>query len=185
MAEQKTMHTENIKKIVDLLNGGDLKSILSDLANKEKETRGLVDSVKEKMKAIEAANAKKAEEVKVEEVKAEVKVEVKEEKEPVPQKEEAKVEEVKVEAKPEEKKEVKAEEPAKPAQKARPSFIVRRAEFTPTEDKNKGKREERPRGDRKEGFQGKPQGNFNKERGPKPDFNKDRNNNNNLYSCSR
>ena len=66
MAEQKTMHTENIKKIVDLLNGGDLKSILSDLANKEKETRGLVDSVKEKMKAIEAANAKKAEEVKVE-----------------------------------------------------------------------------------------------------------------------
>ena len=179
MAEQKTMHTDNIKKIVELLNGGEIKGVLSDLLSKEAETKKIISSVQEKLKALENAKAVKVEEVKVvEEVKAEVKKEVKEEKpiertieeKPAKKVEEVKKEEVKV------VKEVKTEEPPKPVEKARPSFIVRRAEFTPTEDKNKGKREERPRGERKEGFNNnKQQGSFNKERGPKPDFNKDKN----------
>ncbi len=173
MAEQKTMHTDNIKKIVELLNGGDLKGILSDLLSKEAETKKIISSVQEKLKALENSKAIKVEEkVEVkEEVKAEIKKEVKEEKPVGKAVEEKPIE--KVEEAP--KEQVKAEEPPKPVEKARPSFIVRRAEFTPTEDKNKGKREERPRGDRKEGFNNKQQGSFNKERGSKLDFNKDKN----------
>ena len=175
MAEQKSMHTDNIKKVVELLNGGELKGILSNLLGKEAETKKIISSVQEKLKALESAKVNVVEEEPKAEVKAEPKKEVKEEKPAVKVVEEKpieKVEEPKAEGKVEE---VKAEEPPKPAEKARPSFIVRRAEFTPTEDKNKGKREERPRPDKKEGFNNKQQGAFNKERGPKIEFNKDKN----------
>ena len=110
MAEQKTMHTDNIKKIVELLNGGELKGILSDLSGKETETKKIISSVQEKLKALENAKVEKVEAPKAivkEEVKVEVK-EVKEEKPAVKPVEEKPIE--KVEEKVEAKEEVKAEE---------------------------------------------------------------------------
>ncbi len=176
MAEQKTMHTENIKKLGELINAGSLKSLLADLSVKETENRKFIQSVQDKVKAIELAKAEK-------EANAETKAEVKEVEAPVKQEkpevqEEKKVApEVKVtEAKPQEKPVEAPVEPPKPVEKARPSFIVRRAEFTPAEEKNKQKKDERPRNDKKEGYGNRPQGGFNKERGPKPEFNKDKGN---------
>jgi RNA polymerase sigma factor (sigma-70 family) len=67
MAEQKTMHTDNIKKIVELLNGGELKGILSDLMGKETETKKIISSVQEKLKALENAKVENAKVEKVEE----------------------------------------------------------------------------------------------------------------------
>ncbi len=179
MAEQKTKRTENIKKLVELVKGGNLKSLLDELSKKEEENKKFIKSVQEKVKNLEAS---KEEDVKVPEVKAEEEPSKKDEKEVKPEikapvlEEENKPEEVKV-PKKEEKVDVEAEEvPAekqKPAEKPRPSFIVRRAEFTP-EEKSKPKKEDRPRGDRREGFQGKPQGGFNKDKVGKPDFNRDK-----------
>ncbi len=169
MAEQKTMHTENIKKLGELLNGGNLKDLLSELSKKESQSKKFIISVQEKIKAIESAKAveEPAPEVKEEIKKAEVVLEKPQEEAPVEVKEVKKEEKI-VEEKPQ-------EEPQKPVEKPRPSFIVRRAEYTPSEDKPKQRKEDRPRPERKEGFN-KQQGGFNKEKGGKPDFNKDKGN---------
>ena len=111
MAEQKSMHTDNIKKVVELLNGGELKGILSNLMGKEAETKKIISSVQEKLKALENAKVNVVEEEPKAEVKAEVKKEVKEEKPSVKVVEEKPIEKVEEAPKVEVKEEVKAEEP--------------------------------------------------------------------------
>ncbi len=175
MAEQKTMHTDNIRKISELLSSGGLKDALVELSKKEEEAKKFIRLAQDKVKSIEKA---KAQEVKVEE---QPKVEVKESETTIVETKKEVATEIKEEVKKVEKVAEKAPvakketapvvEEQKPAEKPRPSFIVRRAEYTP----EKPKREERPKQDRKEGFGGhKPQGGFNKERGSKPEFNKER-----------
>ncbi len=186
MAEQKTMHTDNIKKLGELLSSDGLKDILNDLYEKEADTKKFIYSAQEKIKAIKNLQA-------VKEIKEEIKPDqevVKEEPVITPVKEVAKatVEEKNPEIQSQEaENKQQKEEPAKPVEKPRPSFIVRRAEYTPAE--NKPKREERPKTERREGGhngqrqqnasynngQRQQNGSYNNgQKSSKPEFNKER-----------
>ncbi len=164
MAEKKEIRIDNIKKLNELLSGGKFLNTLSDFSNFENQLKGLKNTLRKKItdyeneeKAIKEKEQLKVEEEKVsspveqtvvEEVKAEVKEEA-----------------VSTEPKEQEKPQGVEEKPVAPAEKPRPSFIVRR-EFVV----DKPKKEDKPSYDK---------GTFrprNDDRQGKPQFNKDGNN---------
>ena len=161
MAEQTKMHIDNIKKISEILAKGTIKDVLNAFSEDELKTKEFKKSVEEKLTNI------KLQKEQPEKVEKEPIIIAKEEVKETPT-EEVKVQEKKVEEqveKAEEKKEEKVEEKKEepkpveptPMEKPRPSFIVRRAEFTP----EKPKRENPPRPERPERKEG---GNFSKNR---------------------
>lgn len=162
MAEQTKMHIDNIKKISEILAKGTIKDVLNAFSEDELKTKEFKKSVEEKLTNI------KLQKEQPEKVEKEPIIIAKEEVKETTTEEEVKVQEKKVEEqveKAEEKKEEKIEEKKEdpkpveptPMEKPRPSFIVRRAEFTP----EKPKRENPPRPERPERREG---GNFSKNR---------------------
>ena len=146
MAEQTKMHTENIKKISEILSNGNIKNLLGELVEIETKTKQFRQIASDKAKEIK--EKKEQEAIKEAEVLEPKEIAIEE---PAKSKEEAKVEAKPVdsEAKKEEPVVKPVTEEVKPAEKPRPSFIVRRAEYVaPTE--KPVKRDERPRGDRPE-----------------------------------
>ncbi len=193
MAENKTMHVENLKKVNELIKNGNLEELIKSTGSFELEVKSFKKSLEEKLKALETAKKEKEAEavaLQVEQVevqkpepkkeapKAE-KVEkfeaaVAEEKPTAPEKGKV-VEPEKKEEKPqaEEKKEEKRNEFVAPP---RPSFIVRRevpirTDKKPEDRKPRGEFRPQDRPPRGEGFnRDKTQG--DKNRPPRPDFNK-------------
>ncbi len=151
MAEKNQVHVENIKKANEILSSGKLTELGSLVGAMNKSVKDIKTALETKLNEIVRAKAQAElkEQVK-EEVKAIEKVEIKEEK---AQKVEEKVAEPeiivepkpekpkKAEAKPEPKAEEKASEKAENKPKPMPSFIVRREEYIPKENKPKPKRE--------------------------------------------
>ncbi len=152
--EKKEMHLENIKVISELLSSGKLNDFSSQVTSFEKTVKGLKGALEQKLTEIVEAERQKSVEVEVKEVQPQVETspvsqvveEVKPKKstknqEVVEQKAEQVVEETPVTP-----SETVKEEPIKPevkneekpqANKPLPSFIVRRNEFVPSENKPK------------------------------------------------
>ncbi len=144
MAENKGMHNENIKQVVELVKEGKLEALIESVNKLASEAKGIKGALEEKSKALEITKKQtcdKKEEVQEKEpskafateVKEKVKEQPVEEKvdkkqlEPATEEQSAKTEIKEVtEQKVEENKESKEEKPAEFTPPARPSFILRR-----------------------------------------------------------
>lgn len=199
MAEKKEMHQDNIKKLNELLSTGKIGALGIELTQMEASAKKFKTQVENKIaEFVKVEEPPKNEEVKTEEVEKTVKptekavekteetsetvVEAKTEEKPEKKKTAKKIKEDQPsEQKAEEvKTEVAKQEEPKPEKKPLPSFIVRRNEYVPGEQKKTEGRPNgfdrngnRPKFDRPRNGEGKP---FQKSFGEgKPNFNKNKN----------
>ena len=139
MAEQTKMHTENIKKISEILSSGILKEVVSEFNQAEAKTKQFKQAVEDKIKQLKAKEETAEEVANKEEVVD--KKSANEESKPAKVATEKVTEIAEVEAqKPttqaeSQKTEVVEEKVEKPVEKPQPSFIVRRAEYVATAKK--------------------------------------------------